>query len=168
MATDKLDTFWRDIDDVRHDARLNGLIAIRLRDECDFDILKALNDPEHLEKLVRRMADTTGELVSLLCVIEDCDEPEEFASLFDGDAYEAGFAALLNAIVDFFPSDQRQRLRRSLIKGLEAAQQIKASTLKAIDQQIDQTDFHSVLMSSLTRGNGTSDCAESSEVTAGT
>ena len=64
----------------------------------------------------------------------------DFGKLFEGDVLEAAANALLEAVVDFFPSSRRTILRATVNKSEQIAAKLQAKALETIDR-LDVTDL---------------------------
>lgn len=159
---------WTDRHGTQHTVEIDVPAAMRLRDECDVDLLKCLSDPDAFQPVVQQLHADPVLTISCLAVIADVSDsdPEDFGRLFDGQALSGGTDALLEAIIDFFQEPQRTILRRLLERTEQHVSNVRvASTAKAL-AAVDSLDFDLVLSSSPTRGSGSNESSESLTPTA--
>lgn len=145
-------TLWVDRNGNRHTVEITVATAMRLKRELEIDLMACLQKPERLESLYQEFADNPCQVVAVLAEIEQADDPEGFAALFDGDALLAATDALLYAIADFFPQRQRSILLRLLTKTHELAAMQATTAEQQAHQKIDS--FFTAASDSVTRGNG--------------
>lgn len=116
--------------------------AIRkVRTKRGVDLAKVMGSQEELQKL---LDDPCLWVDVLWDLIEEQAEtqgviPEAFAHALIGDSFEAANNALIEAIIDFFPSSRREILRRLLSK----VKEMEALSLENMSQQIDSLTFGS-------------------------
>jgi hypothetical protein len=85
-------------------------------------------------------------LVDTLYVIcrDQCKERQisdaDFGGLFEGDVLEAAANALLEAVLNFFPTSRQKILRATLTKSNELAEQMQAKALEQI-ARLSATDL---------------------------
>lgn len=110
-----------------------GTIA-RIRKDYAIDLSKVLASREAIEELA-------GDVVKLVDVLWGLVEPqaktaginaESFAGRLLGDSIEEAANALIEAIIDFFPSRRRELLRQIWSKGKELSE----AKLSEIEKQI--------------------------------
>lgn len=111
-----------------------GLLR-RIKRELSVDLLRVVDDPQSLEQLGENIETLVN--VVWLCVETQAEKmnltDEDFGSRLDGEAIDQATRALLEALVDFFPSNRRPILR----KLIEKTTAIETATLAAINQAID-------------------------------
>jgi hypothetical protein len=115
-----------------------GTIA-RIRNEFAIDLSKVLASREAIDELA-------GDVVKLVDVLWGLVKPQAeakqvtpacFAEGLLGDAIENAGDALIEAIIDFFPSRRRELLRQMWTKGKELSEtQLKAIETKLISGEL--------------------------------
>lgn len=110
--------------------------AVRmLRRELNVDLV----DVPAFSELVGKDPVRLVEVLFQLCQDQASEagiSPDQFAKGFAGDALERGGEALMNELVDFFPSAQRGTLR----KVKETGRKLQTEILKTIDAKLDAID----------------------------
>lgn len=116
--------------------------AIRkVRTKRGVDLAKVMGSQEELQKLLDDpclWVDVLWDLVEEQAETQGVD-PEAFAHGLIGDSFEAANNALIEAIIDFFPSSRREILRRLLNK----VKEMETLSLENMSQQIDSLTFGS-------------------------
>lgn len=116
--------------------------AIRqVRAKRGVDLAKVMGSQEELQKLLDDpclWVDVLWDLVEQQAKTQGVD-PEAFAHGLIGDSFEAANNALIEAIIDFFPSSRREILRRLLSK----VKEMETLSLESVSQQIDSLTFGS-------------------------
>lgn len=111
--------------------RVKDLIGVNLLDAVSTDLIdKMRSDPvllcDILYAVCKPQADADG--------VSD----EAFGESLAGDAITSATEALLDEIVDFFPSSQRTTLRKALTKIEAAEKQIQAQMEAQVDAMMDE------------------------------
>ena len=119
----------------------------RVRDNCDVDLLDVG------EGLLRQLADvvTLVDVLHCLLVVE-CEarqiDPVEFAGGLRGDALDDASRALMEALIDFFPSRRQPALRKLHEKAEALLTQMQTRTVALLDSdrfdQVVAAEFDAV------------------------
>ena len=145
---------WYDRDSRRHEINIDYPAALKLRDECEIDLLEAYKSPGMISTIYEHFLDDEN-LVSALVVLEDITQSgvDEWIKCF-GNADDIGKAreALLQAVADFFPEQLRQPT-------LDAIQQLTMAT------SISRTDCFTLVSGSPIHGNGANDYSDALDTT---
>jgi hypothetical protein len=115
---------------------INVSVIRRVKAHLDIDLLDAVGGD-----LAERLAADPVMLVDMLYVI--CKpaadaagvSDEEFGAALVGDAIDAASTALLEALMDFFPSRRRALLKKLAAKGEAAVERMLAEMEKAADDE---------------------------------
>jgi hypothetical protein len=110
--------------------------AIRkVRSKRGVDLAKVMGSQEELQKLLDDpclWVDVIWDLIEEQATTQGVD-PESFAHGLAGDSFEAANNALIESIIDFFPSGRREILRRLLSK----VKEMESLNLEKVTQQVD-------------------------------
>lgn len=139
--------------------------AISLRSSCQLDLPSCLTDPEKLVAIMTQLQEPV-QLIAALAVILKAESPEQLFDLFDGDSLAAAGAALIEAIVDFFPAAQRTILQRLVMSVKKYQETTIKQAVSTASVAIDGMDWSTVLAQSAIPGSGSSDSAAVSGTTA--
>ncbi len=131
--------------DVVWEVKINVGAIKRVRGLCEIDLLDAVKDKG---ELLGRLIDDPILLCNIiyaLCekqALEKNITDEQFGEAMAGDALEKATTALLEELVDFFPSRRREVLRAALDKMDQAQEKIAKLALARLndpklDKQID-------------------------------
>ncbi len=114
---------------------INVAVLARVRDEAGVDLIRAF-EPE--SGILERLADPVTLCAAVYAACRPQAEklaltPEQFGESMAGDAIESAAAALLDELVDFFPSRRRAILRQIVDKMKQADELILASAKEALE-----------------------------------
>jgi len=114
--------------------------AIRkVRSKRGIDLAKVISSQDELNRLVDdpcMWVDVIWDLIEEQAKSKSVTE-EMFAHGLLGDAIERATSALLQAIVDFFPTSRREILQRLLMK----VKQMEATKLQKVSEAVDSLTF---------------------------
>lgn len=150
------DCEWIDRHGNSHHVSLSLVEAERLERELRIDLPGCLTHPEKLQEIYQRLHEQPSLVVGALAVIEDDQDPDDFAALFDGDALVSGTEALLFGIANFFPRRQRTVMVNLLMRCREAAETMSEKGLQAAIELMKSPEFLSGISESVTHGSGSS------------
>lgn len=130
----------------------------RVKAACGVDLLDlvTLTGSEVKTDTLDRLADDPCLLVDVLFEIvrpaaNDCNvTPEAFADALDGDAIEAATVALLEAVIDFFPSAKRRALKAMLA----ASRRFADKQAEALDKLLNSEELDKAIEAALTQPGG--------------
>jgi len=129
----------------------------RVRDLCDGIDLLSLATPGN--DLLLRLEDPCS-LVGVLYALckPEIDKrgvtPEAFGEMFTGEHLEEATTALLEEIIEFFPSKKRQILHHALRKVIEVGEKKKQADFDRAMKQIESPEFEDALSKALDKVYG--------------
>ena len=159
--TDNLGRTWTLVVNVAAIKRVRALCGVDLNAIVEID---RNNNPT--AELLERLSTDPVLLVDVLYAVckTECDQKgvsdEEFGAAMAGDAIEQATAALLDEVVDFFPTAKRAALQ----KILAATRRIEALAKKKLENILGSAEFEEKLVSELERSTGLSSNAPGSAV----
>ena len=159
--TDNLGRTWTLVVNVAAIKRVRALCGVDLNAIVEID---KNNNPT--AELLERLSTDPVLLVDVLYAVckTECDQKgvsdEEFGAAMAGDAIEQATAALLDEVVDFFPTAKRAALQ----KILAATRRIEALAKKKLENILGSAEFEEKLVSELERSTGLSSNAPGSAV----
>ena len=159
--TDNLGRTWTLVVNVAAIKRVRALCGVDLNAIVEID---KENNPT--AELLERLSTDPVLLVDVLYAVckTECDQKgvsdEEFGAAMAGDAIEQATAALLDEVVDFFPTAKRAALQ----KILAATRRIEALAKKKLEDILGSAEFEEKLVSELERSTGLSSNAPGSAV----
>ena len=157
--TDNLGRTWTLVVNVAAIKRVRALCGVDLNAIVEID---KNNNPT--AELLERLSTDPVLLVDVLYAVckTECDQKgvsdEEFGAAMAGDAIEQATAALLDEVVDFFPTAKRAALQ----KILAATRRIEALAKKKLENILGSAEFEEKLVSELERSTGLSSNAPGS------
>ena len=157
--TDNLGRTWTLVVNVAAIKRVRALCGVDLHAIVEID--KDNNPPA---ELLERLSTDPVLLVDVLYAVckTECDQKgvsdEDFGAAMAGDAIEQATAALLDEVVDFFPTAKRAALQ----KILAATRRIEALAKKKLEDFLADGKFEDRLVSELERSTGLSSNAPGS------
>ena len=159
--TDNLGRTWTLVVNVAAIKRVRALCGVDLNAIVEID---KENNPT--AELLERLSTDPVLLVDVLYAVckTECDQKgvsdEDFGAAMAGDAIEQATAALLDEVVDFFPTAKRAALQ----KILAATRRIEALAKKKLENILGSAEFEEKLVSELERSTGlSSNAPESAE-----
>lgn len=123
----------------RWSIRIDVAAIRKVRTKRGVDLAKVMGSQEELNKLIEDpclWVDVLWDLVEEQANTQGVTA-EVFAHGLAGDAFESASTALIEAIIDFFPSSRREILRRLLGK----VKQMESLKLAEVESKIDQLNF---------------------------
>ena len=159
--TDNLGRTWMLVVNVAAIKRVRALCGVDLNAIVEID-----KDNNPTAELLERLSTDPVLLVDVLYAVckTECDQKgvsdEEFGAAMAGDAIEQATAALLDEVVDFFPTAKRAALQ----KILAATRRIEALAKKKLEDILGSAEFEEKLVSELERSTGLSSNAPGSAV----
>ena len=159
--TDNLGRTWTLVVNVAAIKRVRALCGVDLNAIVEID-----KDNNPTAELLERLSTDPVLLVDVLYAVckTECDQKgvsdEEFGAAMAGDAIEQATAALLDEVVDFFPTAKRAALQ----KILAATRRIEALAKKKLENILGSAEFEEKLVSELERSTGLSSNAPGSAV----
>ena len=159
--TDNLGRTWTLVVNVAAIKRVRALCGVDLNAIVEID---KNNNPT--AELLERLSTDPVLLVDVLYAVckTECDQKgvsdEDFGAAMAGDAIEQATAALLDEVVDFFPTAKRAALQ----KILAATRRIEALAKKKLENILGSAEFEEKLVSELERSTGLSSNAPGSAV----
>jgi len=157
---------WTDKTGTTHHVEIDVPTARRLRDECNVDLLQCLLSANHIQRVLESLTEDPVLPMTCVAIVEDIDDVDGFAKLFNGQALQDASGALIEAIIDFFPEPQKSILRRLWNRTTEAMLQMHTTATAEVLKAIDDIDLDLVLKNLTTPGSGSSESLESSGTTA--
>ena len=157
--TDNLGRTWTLVVNVAAIKRVRALCGVDLNAIVEID---RNNNPT--AELLERLSTDPVLLVDVLYAVckTECDQKgvsdEDFGAAMAGDAIEQATAALLDEVVDFFPTAKRAALQ----KILAATRRIEALAKKKLEDILGSAEFEEKLVSELERSTGLSSNAPGS------
>ena len=157
--TDNLGRTWTLVVNVAAIKRVRALCGVDLNAIVEID---KNNNPT--AELLERLSTDPVLLVDVLYAVckTECDQKgvsdEDFGAAMAGDAIEQATAALLDEVVDFFPTAKRAALQ----KILAATRRIEALAKKKLESILGSAEFEEKLVSELERSTGLSSNAPGS------
>lgn len=157
--TDNLGRTWTLVVNVAAIKRVRALCGVDLNAIVEID-----KDNNPTAELLERLSTDPVLLVDVLYAVckTECDQKgvsdEEFGAAMAGDAIEQATAALLDEVVDFFPTAKRAALQ----KILAATRRIEALAKKKLENILGSAEFEEKLVSELERSTGLSSNAPGS------
>ena len=157
--TDNLGRTWTLVVNVAAIKRVRALCGVDLNAIVEID---KNNNPT--AELLERLSTDPVLLVDVLYAVckTECDpkgvSDEDFGAAMAGDAIEQATAALLDEVVDFFPTAKRAALQ----KILAATRRIEALAKKKLESILGSAEFEEKLVSELERSTGLSSNAPGS------
>ena len=157
--TDNLGRTWTLVVNVAAIKRVRALCGVDLNAIVEID-----KDNNPTAELLERLSTDPVLLVDVLYAVckTECDQKgvsdEEFGAAMAGDAIEQATAALLDEVVDFFPTAKRAALQ----KILAATRRIEALAKKKLESILGSAEFEEKLVSELERSTGLSSNAPGS------
>ena len=157
--TDNLGRTWTLVVNVAAIKRVRALCGVDLNAIVEID---KNNNPT--AELLERLSTDPVLLVDVLYAVckTECDQKgvsdEDFGAAMAGDAIEQATAALLDEVVDFFPTAKRAALQ----KILAATRRIEALAKKKLENILGSAEFEEKLVSELERSTGLSSNAPGS------
>ena len=159
--TDNLGRTWTLVVNVAAIKRVRALCGVDLNAIVEID-----KDNNPTAELLERLSTDPVLLVDVLYAVckTECDQKgvsdEDFGAAMAGDAIEQATAALLDEVVDFFPTAKRAALQ----KILAATRRIEALAKKKLENILGSAEFEEKLVSELERSTGLSSNAPESAV----
>ena len=159
--TDNLGRTWTLVVNVAAIKRVRALCGVDLNAIVEID-----KDNNPTAELLERLSTDPVLLVDVLYAVckTECDQKgvtdEDFGAAMAGDAIEQATAALLDEVVDFFPTAKRAALQ----KILAATRRIEALAKKKLENILGSAEFEEKLVSELERSTGLSSNAPGSAV----
>ena len=159
--TDNLGRTWTLVVNVAAIKRVRALCGIDLNAIVEID---KNNNPT--AELLERLSTDPVLLVDVLYAVckPECEQKsvsdEDFGAAMAGDAIEQATSALLDEVVDFFPTAKRAALQ----KILAATRRIEALAKKKLENILADSAFEEKLVSELERSTGLSSNAPGSAV----
>ena len=159
--TDNLGRTWTLVVNVAAIKRVRAICGVDLNAIVEID-----KDNNPTAELLERLSTDPVLLVDVLYAVckTECDQKgvsdEEFGAAMAGDAIEQATAALLDEVVDFFPTAKRAALQ----KILAATRRIEALAKKKLEDILGSAEFEEKLVSELERSTGLSSNAPESAV----
>ena len=157
--TDNLGRTWMLVVNVAAIKRVRALCGVDLNAIVEID-----KDNNPTAELLERLSTDPVLLVDVLYAVckTECDQKgvsdEDFGAAMAGDAIEQATAALLDEVVDFFPTAKRAALQ----KILAATRRIEALAKKKLESILGSAEFEEKLVSELERSTGLSSNAPGS------
>ena len=157
--TDNLGRTWTLVVNVAAIKRVRALCGVDLNAIVEID---KNNNPT--AELLERLSTDPVLLVDVLYAVckPECDSKnitdEDFGAAMAGDAIEQATAALLDEVVDFFPTAKRAALQ----KILAATRRIEALAKKKLEDILESAEFEEKLVSELERSTGLSSSVQAS------
>ena len=157
--TDNLGRTWTLVVNVAAIKRVRALCGVDLNAIVEID-----KDNNPTAELLERLSTDPVLLVDVLYAVckTECDQKgvsdEDFGAAMAGDAIEQATAALLDEVVDFFPTAKRAALQ----KILAATRRIEALAKKKLENILGSAEFEEKLVSELERSTGLSSNAPGS------
>ena len=157
--TDNLGRTWTLVVNVAAIKRVRALCGVDLNAIVEVD---KNNTPT--AELLERLSTDPVLLVDVLYAVckPECDRKnisdEDFGAAMAGDAIEQATSALLDEVVDFFPTAKRAALQ----KILAATRRIEALAKKKLENILGSAEFEEKLVSELERSTGLSSNAPGS------
>ena len=157
--TDNLGRTWTLVVNVAAIKRVRALCGVDLNAIVEVD-----KDNNPSAELLERLSTDPVLLVDVLYAVckTECDQKgvsdEDFGAAMAGDAIEQATAALLDEVVDFFPTAKRAALQ----KILAATRRIEALAKKKLENILGSAEFEEKLVSELERSTGLSSNAPGS------
>ena len=157
--TDNLGRTWTLVVNVAAIKRVRALCGVDLNAIVEID---KNNNPT--AELLERLSTDPVLLVDVLYAVckPECDQKgvsdEDFGAAMAGDAIEQATAALLDEVVDFFPTAKRAALQ----KILAATRRIEALAKKKLEDILESAEFEEKLVSELERSTGLSSSVQAS------
>ena len=157
--TDNLGRTWTLVVNVAAIKRVRAICGVDLNAIVEID---RNNNPT--AELLERLSTDPVLLVDVLYAVckTECDQKgvsdEDFGAAMAGDAIEQATAALLDEVVDFFPTAKRAALQ----KILAATRRIEALAKKKLEDILGSAEFEEKLVSELERSTGLSSNAPGS------
>ena len=157
--TDNLGRTWMLVVNVAAIKRVRALCGVDLNAIVEID-----KDNNPTAELLERLSTDPVLLVDVLYAVckTECDQKgvsdEDFGAAMAGDAIEQATAALLDEVVDFFPTAKRAALQ----KILAATRRIEALAKKKLENILGSAEFEEKLVSELERSTGLSSNAPGS------
>ena len=157
--TDNLGRTWTLVVNVAAIKRVRALCGVDLNAIVEID---KNNNPT--AELLERLSTDPVLLVDVLYAVckPECEQKsvsdEDFGAAMAGDAIEQATAALLDEVVDFFPTAKRAALQ----KILAATRRIEALAKKKLENILADSAFEEKLVSELERSTGLSSNAPGS------
>ena len=157
--TDNLGRTWTLVVNVAAIKRVRALCGVDLNAIVEID---KNNNPT--AELLERLSTDPVLLVDVLYAVckPECEQKsvsdEDFGAAMAGDAIEQATSALLDEVVDFFPTAKRAALQ----KILAATRRIEALAKKKLENILGSAEFEEKLVSELERSTGLSSNAPGS------
>ena len=157
--TDNLGRTWTLVVNVAAIKRVRALCGVDLNAIVEID---KNNNPT--AELLERLSTDPVLLVDVLYAVckPECEQKgvtdEDFGAAMAGDAIEQATSALLDEVVDFFPTAKRAALQ----KILAATRRIEALAKKKLEDILGSAEFEEKLVSELERSTGLSSNAPGS------
>ena len=157
--TDNLGRTWTLVVNVAAIKRVRALCGVDLNAIVEID---KENNPT--AELLERLSYDPVLLVDVLYAVckPECDQKnisdEDFGAAMAGDAIEQATSALLDEVVDFFPTAKRTALRRIL----NATRRFETLAKKRLEDLLENGKFEEKLVSELERSTGLSSNAPGS------
>ena len=157
--TDNLGRTWTLVVNVAAIKRVRALCGVDLNAIVEID---KNNNPT--AELLERLSTDPVLLVDVLYAVckTECDQKgvsdEDFGAAMAGDAIEQATAALLDEVVDFFPTAKRAALQ----KILAATRRIETLAKKKLGDLLSSPEFEEKLVSELERSTGLSSSVQAS------
>jgi len=159
--TDNLGRTWTLVVNVAAIKRVRALCGVDLNAIVEID-----KDQNPTAELLERLSTDPVLLVDVLFAVckPECDQKgvtdEDFGAAMAGDAIEQATGALLDEIVDFFPTAKRMALQ----KILAATRRFETLAKKRLEDLLANGKFEDKLVSELERLTGLSSSAQGSAV----
>lgn len=114
--------------------RLTVGLAARIKKALAVDLNKLLDEPKTFTSMLFAEPETLVRLLWMFCADQAAAKnitEEDFGELFDGDVLEAAVAAVMEAVVDFFPKARgRDEIRKGLPRAMEKMEQAANHTVR--------------------------------------
>jgi len=157
--SDNLGRTWTLVVNVAAIKRVRALCCVDLNSIVELD-----KDNNPTAELLEKLSTDPVLLVDVLYAVckPECDQKgitdEDFGAAMAGDAIEQATAALLDEVVDFFPTAKRTALQ----KILSATRRFEAMAKKKLEDLLANGKFEEQLVSALERSTGLSSNAPGS------
>ena len=157
--TDNLGRTWTLVVNVAAIKRVRALCGVDLNAIVEID-----KDQNPTAELLERLSTDPVLLVDVLYAVckPECDQKgvtdEDFGAAMAGDAIEQATGALLDEIVDFFPTAKRMAMQ----KILAATRRFEVLAKKRLEDLLANGKFEEQLVSALERSTGLSASAQGS------
>jgi hypothetical protein len=136
--TDNTGRAWTVPFNVNVKRRVQQLTGVDLLEVIEGKLIEELmSDPEKLVNVIHAVCEPEAKAAGVT--------DEQFGERLTGDAIDGATAALMEALVDFFPRARRETIRRAVGKAREIETQASAMAI----EKIDSLDVQSLLRKAL-------------------